>query len=79
VFGLLVVLNSAGQVGPMLQQGAAEVSRACLALAMVALGMKTSLREVARAGWPPFLLMAVVSLWLALWMLGGAWWIVGSG
>lgn len=78
-FGALVVLNSAGQVSPLLQQAAGEVSRACLALAMVALGMKTSLREVARAGWPPLLLITAVSLWLAGWMLGGAWWLLGPG
>lgn len=43
----------------------ADVSRACLLMAIAALGLKTALRSLADAGWRPLLLMLAETLWLA--------------
>ena len=43
-----------------------------------ALGVKTSFRDVARAGWQPLLLIVTETLWLAGVMLAGAWWLLGA-
>ena len=48
------------------------ISRACLVVAIAALGVKTSFRELARAGWRPFALLLVETLWLAGVVLGAA-------
>lgn len=44
-------------------------SRACLVLAIAALGVKTSFKELAKAGWRPFTLLLVETLWMALFVL----------
>jgi uncharacterized integral membrane protein (TIGR00698 family) len=77
LFMALVLLNSLGLVGKPLQDRLAEVSRGCLLMAMAALGVKTSLRDMARAGWQPLALIVTTSLWLAGLMLAGAWWLHG--
>jgi uncharacterized membrane protein YadS len=61
----LVLANSLGGVAPALQQGLGDLSRACLVTAIAALGMKTSFRELASAGWRPFLLLLTETLWMA--------------
>lgn len=43
----------------------ADVSKACLLMAIAALGLKTALRSLADAGWRPLLLMLAETLWLA--------------
>ncbi len=65
LFIALVALNSTLGLAPVLQQGLAWVSRACLVLAIAALGMKTSFSELARMGWRPLLLIGAATLWLA--------------
>jgi uncharacterized integral membrane protein (TIGR00698 family) len=65
LFVAMVVLNSAGAFVPGVQQALGSVSRACLVVAIAALGMKTSFMQLARAGWRPLALIAVETLWLA--------------
>jgi uncharacterized integral membrane protein (TIGR00698 family) len=65
LFVAMVVLNSAGFVPSALQDGLGSVSRACLVMAIAALGMKTSFAQLASAGWRPLVLILVETLWLA--------------
>jgi uncharacterized integral membrane protein (TIGR00698 family) len=69
VFVALALLNSLGGVGAGVQGALAQASRACLVVAIAALGMKTSFAELARAGWPPLVLIGVETLWLAAFVL----------
>jgi len=78
LFMALVLLNSLAPVATPLQDALAETSRGCLLMAMAALGVKTSFKDLSRAGWQPLLLIAVESLWLAALMLAGAWWLHGT-
>ena len=61
----LVIINSVGGVPAAVQTGLNDVSRACLVIAIAALGVKTSFRQLARAGWRPFVLLLVETLWMA--------------
>ena len=70
LFIALVALNSAGALAAPLQQGMGWVSRACLVVAIAALGMKTSFKSLAQAGWRPILLILVETLWMAALVLG---------
>jgi len=65
VFIVLVIVNSAGGVPLALQTGLNDVSRACLVVAIAALGLKTSFRKLSKAGWRPFGLLLVETLWMA--------------
>ncbi len=65
VFVALVIINSMGGVPAAVQTGLNDVSRACLVVAIAALGIKTSFGQLARAGWRPFLLLVVETLWMA--------------
>ncbi len=66
LFIALVVLNSTLGMAPALQQGLGQLSRACLVVAIAALGMKTSFRQLARMGWRPVMLIVAETVWLAL-------------
>lgn len=72
VFVAMVLLNSLGAFAPRVQQGLNDVSRACLVVAIAALGMKTSFKQLASAGWRPFVLILVETLWLAALVLACA-------
>ncbi|WP_283771357.1 putative sulfate exporter family transporter [Acidovorax sp. CCYZU-2555] len=65
VFVVLVIVNSVGAVPVEIQAGLSDVSRGCLVVAIAALGMKTSFKQLARAGWRPFALLLVETLWMA--------------
>ena len=65
VFVALVIINSIGGVPAAVQAGLYDVSRACLVVAIAALGIKTSFGQLARAGWRPFLLLLIETLWMA--------------
>ncbi len=69
LFIAMVALNSLGAFAPAVQQALNAGSRACLVLAIAALGMKTSFRQLARMGWAPVLLIVAETLWLALFVL----------
>lgn len=70
LFVAAVALNSAGLVHADVQAALNEVSRACLLLAIAALGLKTSFKELAHSGWAPLALILAETLWLALLVLG---------
>ena len=72
LFFAMVALNSTGAITPTLHQWIDPLSRACLVVAVAALGIKTSLGELARAGWSPLLLMLLCSLWIAVFVLTAA-------
>ncbi len=71
LFIAMVAVNSAGALAPWLQQGLGSASRACLVLAIAALGMKTSFAQLARMGWRPVALIVAETLWLAV-LVGAA-------
>lgn len=64
-FVVLVALNSLGWIPPGWQGPINEVSRACLVVAIAALGVKTSFETLARVGWRSLVLLLVETLWLA--------------
>jgi uncharacterized integral membrane protein (TIGR00698 family) len=65
MFVAMVALNSAGAIAVPLGSVLNEVSRACLAVAIAALGLKTSMAQLARTGWQALLLVGAETLWLA--------------
>ena len=69
LFIAMVALNSATLLAPALQQGLGQLSRACLVVAIAALGMKTSFKQLARMGWQPVKLIVAETLWLAAFVL----------
>lgn len=69
MFVALVVVNSAGWMPAPSQHLLSDLSRACLVLAIAALGMKTSFAQLANAGWRPFTLLLVETVWMALFVL----------
>lgn len=75
VFVGAVLLNSAGAIGSEAQAALGHASRACLVVAIAALGMKTSFAQLARAGWRPFVLIVSETLFLALLVLGAIAWL----
>lgn len=72
LFVALAALNSLGWLQG-LQEPLNATSRACLMLGVAGLGMKTSFRHLASAGWRLMLLMLATSAWLAGVTLGAAW------
>jgi uncharacterized integral membrane protein (TIGR00698 family) len=65
MFIAMVGLNSVGAIVPSLQGGLNEVSRACLAVAISALGLKTSMEQLARTGLNAMVMVGAETLWLA--------------
>ena len=70
LFVAMVAVNSAGVIGAPLQPALGELSRGCLVVAIAALGVKTSFKQLARAGWRPLLLLAAETVWMAALVLG---------
>lgn len=70
VFIAMVGLNSAGVIPAPLANGLNEVSRSCLAVAIAALGLKTSVAQLASTGWRAMMMVAAETLWLAA-LVGG--------
>ncbi len=65
LFVALVAINSLGWLPPQAQHTMGDLSRGCLVLAIGALGMKTSFAQLAQAGWRPFALLLIETLWMA--------------
>jgi uncharacterized integral membrane protein (TIGR00698 family) len=65
LFVALVSFNSFGMVPTSLERELADVSRGCLVMAIAALGIKTSFRQLASAGWRPLMLLVVETVWMA--------------
>ena len=70
-FVVLVAVNSLGWIPPVVAHGLSDLSRWCLVVAIAALGIKTSLQQLAQLGWRPVLLLATETLFLAGLFLGG--------
>ncbi|MBL8516464.1 MAG: putative sulfate exporter family transporter [Betaproteobacteria bacterium] len=68
-FAVLVAVNSMGWIPAPLQTGASEVSRWCLVAAIAAIGMKTSLKDMAVMGWKPVALIVVETVFIAAMVL----------
>ncbi len=69
VFVVLVAINSLGFVPAEVGKGLSDFSRLCLVVAIAALGIKTSFQQLAKAGWRPFTLLLVETLWMAAFVL----------
>lgn len=61
----MVGLNSAGVIAAPLASGLNEISRACLVVAIAALGLKTSMAQLASTGWRALVMVGAETLWLA--------------
>jgi uncharacterized membrane protein YadS len=68
-----VALNSFGLFSKAVVDGASDVSRWCLVTAIAALGMKTSFKELALAGWKPVALMVFETGWIAAVVMTVVW------
>ncbi|MEM7696205.1 MAG: putative sulfate exporter family transporter [Pseudomonadota bacterium] len=66
VFAILVGVNSAGILPEALREALVEVSRWCLITAVAAVGLTTSLREIAKVGWHPVIIALAGTLTLLL-------------
>lgn len=64
VFALLAIANSFGLIPAAISDVAGDVSRWCLICAIAALGMKTSLEELAKIGWRPMAIAIAETLFL---------------
>ena len=69
VFVILVAINSLGFVPAEVGKGLSDISRLCLVVAIAALGIKTSFQQLAKAGWRPFSLLLVETVWMAVLVL----------
>jgi uncharacterized integral membrane protein (TIGR00698 family) len=75
LFVAMVAINSLGALNAPLQQALGWSSRACLVVAITALGMKTSFMQLAQAGWRPVVLILVETVWMAVFVLAAiVWW-----
>jgi uncharacterized membrane protein YadS len=70
-FVALALLNSAGLVSPTLAGWLGDVSRWCLATAIAALGVRTSLGQLASLGWAPIAMIAGETAFIAAVVLAG--------
>ena len=68
-FLLLATVNSVGWIATSVRDLGNDVSRWSLAIAMVALGMKTQLKELVAVGWKPVALMVAETVFLATFVL----------
>jgi uncharacterized integral membrane protein (TIGR00698 family) len=71
LFVAMVLVNSAGWLPDSASAALATTSRTCLVLAIAALGVKTSLQDLASLGWQPIALLVGETLFLAAFVLGG--------
>lgn len=69
-FAALVAINSLGLLPKPAVDAAGQISRACLMVAIAALGMKTSFKALAAAGWRPIAVIALETVWIAGLVLG---------
>ncbi len=64
-FAVLVAVNSTGWLPAMVVNGGKTASQWCLVAAMVAIGMKTHLKDIVSVGWKPVALMCAETAFLA--------------
>lgn len=65
-FIVIVAINSTGVVPAPILESMTELSRWCLIVAMVGLGMKASFKELSTMGWKPIVLLVSETVFLAL-------------
>lgn len=70
-FVALVVINSLGWLPAAIREPLEWLSQACLVVAIAAIGMKASFRELASLGWRPVLLLTLETVFLAGLVLAG--------
>jgi uncharacterized integral membrane protein (TIGR00698 family) len=70
-FVVLVGLNSAGLVPTVLSAWLADLSRWLLVIAIAAVGVRTSPRQIAGLGWTPVLMLVAETLFIATVVLAG--------
>lgn len=70
-FLVLATMNSFGLFSVGLVSGLSSLSRWCLVIAIAALGVKTSFKQLAELGWVPVLIMVAETAFIALWVLLG--------
>jgi uncharacterized integral membrane protein (TIGR00698 family) len=70
VFAIFVAINSFGWVPATVVDVGSSVSRACLVMAIAAIGMKTSLKSLVDMGLKPVMLVVLETLVLAVLVLG---------
>lgn len=75
-FAGLVAMNSVALIPAAVGSVLSDVSRWCLVAAIAALGMKTSFKDLASAGWRPIGLIAAESVWIAALVLAAVLWLV---
>lgn len=75
-FAALVAINSLGLIPPFVAAALTDVSRWCLVAAIAALGMKTSFKDLAAAGWRPIGLIAAETIWIAALVLSAVFWLI---
>lgn len=63
-FVVFMLVSSTGYVPAAVVQGATDLSRMCLVLAIAAVGIKTSLEELLQLGWRPLLLFVAETLFI---------------
>jgi uncharacterized integral membrane protein (TIGR00698 family) len=68
-FVLLMIANSLDLVPPEAQAWINTASRACLVMAIAALGVKTSFQSLAALGWRPVAMLVTETVWIALFVL----------
>lgn len=73
VFMLLMVVNSLINVPEAIAFKVSEVSRFALIMAIVAIGMKSNLRQLLDVGLKPILLLVAETIWIASIFLGYLW------
>ena len=64
-FAALVVVNSAGLLSSPTAAAATAASQWCLATAIAALGVKTTLKGLLQVGWRPLVLIVTETVWIA--------------
>lgn len=74
-FAILVALNSFGLFSVSVISFASQLSGWCLVVAIAALGMKTSFKELAQIGLRPIALVVAETAFIAILCLGILWWL----
>jgi uncharacterized membrane protein YadS len=68
-FVWFVIANSFGFIPPLASDWINHASRACLVMAIAALGVKTSFQSLAALGWRPVAMLVAETAWLAAFVL----------
>lgn len=75
-FVILVIANSLGLIPALVVGMMSETARWCLIVAIAALGMKTSFKDLATAGLRPFVLILAETLWIGALVFAAVHWII---